>query len=134
MADSSLNALREFATRYTAAWCSQDPAQVASFYSPTGSLTVNTGTPATGRIAIAEVAKSFMVAFPDLQVLMDNLSIEEGTPIYRWTLLGTNSGPGGTGRSVRISGFEKWRMGDDGLIANSEGHFDQDDYDRQLRW
>ncbi len=106
---------------------------MASFYSPTGSLTVNTGIPAIGRIAITEVAKSFMVAFPDLQVSMDDLSIKEGNPIYRWTLLGTNSGPGGTGRSVRISGFEKWRMGDDGLIANSEGHFDRDDYDRQLR-
>ncbi len=37
--------LREFAQRYTAAWCSQKPDNVASFYSPNGSLCVNYGVP-----------------------------------------------------------------------------------------
>jgi hypothetical protein len=46
--------------------------------------------------------------------------------------VGTNTGPGGTGNRVRISGFEEWRIGDDGLIAESQGHFDQAEYDRQL--
>jgi len=30
--------LNAFATRYTAAWCSQNAANVASFFSPSGSL------------------------------------------------------------------------------------------------
>ena len=37
--------LRQFATNYTAAWCSQDAASVASFFAEHGSLTINAGTP-----------------------------------------------------------------------------------------
>jgi hypothetical protein len=33
---------------------------------------------------------------------------------------------------VRFSGFEGWTIGDDGLIAESKGHFDQAGYERQL--
>jgi hypothetical protein len=51
---------------------------------------------------------------------------------YHWTLTGTNTGPQGTGYSVRISGLEKWRPGSDGLIASSLGNFDAADYRRQL--
>jgi hypothetical protein len=47
-------------------------------------------------------------------------------------LKGTNTGPGGTGHSVRISGFESWQFGDDGLIVKSLGHFDAAAYQRQL--
>jgi len=32
--------LHDFAARYTAAWCSQDPTSVAAFYSVEGSLKV----------------------------------------------------------------------------------------------
>lgn len=127
------NRLRDFAQRYTAAWCSQDPAQVAAHYSSDGSLTINEGTPAVGRNAITEVARSFMTAFPDMQVLMDDLVTADSAIEYRWTLVGSNTGPGGTGKSVRISGFEEWTMGDDGLIADSQGHYDQAEYDRQLQ-
>ena len=125
--------LREFAKRYTTAWCSQDPAGVAKFYSPHGSLAVNASPPAIGRIAIAEVARSFMAAFPDLQVLMDDLILKGNKVEYHWTLIGTNSGPGGTGNRVRISGFEVWQIGSDELISRSHGYFDNDDYQRQLK-
>lgn len=123
--------LKEFAGRYTAAWCSQNPASVASFFSENGSLTIN-GSPSVGRAAIAVAAQGFMTAFPDMVVKMDEVSLERGHPIYRWTLTGTNKGPGGTGKDVRISGFEEWRLGADGLIAESKGHFDEDEYRRQL--
>ena len=124
--------LRDFAARYTAAWCSQDPASVAAFYAVEGSLTVNGGTPAVGRNAITEVARSFMTAFPDMRVVMDELLVQGDRAEYHWTLIGTNTGPGGTGHRVRISGFEKWRIGADGLIASSQGHFDAGEYRRQL--
>ena len=127
------NGLRDFAKRYTEAWCSQDPAQVADHYASTGSLTINGGTPAVGRAAITEVARSFMTAFPDMQVLMDDLVAGDKGIEYHWNLIGTNTGPGGTGKRVRISGFEEWTMGSDGLIAASQGHFDQAEYDRQLQ-
>jgi len=53
-------------------------------------------------------------------------------PQYHWTLVGTNTGAGGSGHRVRISGFEEWTIGDDGLIASSLGHFNQVEYDRQI--
>jgi ketosteroid isomerase-like protein len=124
--------LRDFAARYTAAWCSQDAASVAAFFAPNGSLRVNDNAPAVGRQAITKVAQGFMTAFPDMKVLMDDLAIQGDTAVYRWTLVGTNSGPGGTGRSVRISGHEEWRIGPDGLIAESLGHFDTREYQRQI--
>lgn len=120
--------LHDFARRYTEAWCSGDPARVAEHYAPDGSLTINGGTPAVGRAAITEAARSFMEAFPDMQVLFDDLRGNE----YHWTLVGTNTGPGGTGNRVRISGHEEWTMGTDGLIGASLGHFDEEEYARQL--
>jgi len=124
--------LRGFAVRYTAAWCSQNAASVAVFFSPSGSLTINAGAPAIGRDAIREVAQSFMTAFPDMRVIMDEILTREHVSVYHWTLVGTNSGPGGTGQRVRISGFEEWKIGADGLIAESQGHFDAAEYQRQL--
>lgn len=125
--------LREFAERYTAAWCSGNPAQVAGFYAPNGSLAINGGSPAVGREAISREAESFMTAFPDLKVVMDRL-VSRGDRIeYHWTLTGTNTGPGGTGRRVRISGYESWQMDGSGLIAASEGQFDSEEYQRQLK-
>jgi hypothetical protein len=127
-----LDGLREFARRYTEAWCSSVPAKVAAFFAPGGSLAVNGAPPAAGRVAIAGVAQGFMSAFPDLQVLMDDVRVEDDRTIYDWTLIGTNSGPGGTGRPVRISGHEEWRFSAEGLIAASLGHFDAAEYRRQL--
>ena len=127
-----LTALRDFAVRYTAAWCSQDPSRVAEFFSEDGTLRVNDSPPAVGRSAVAEVAHSFMAAFPDLRVVMDNVLPRGDEAEYHWTLTGTNTGPGGTGHRVCISGYERWRIGGDGLIASSEGHFDAAEYRRQL--
>ena len=37
-----------------------------------------------------------------------------------------------TGRLVRFSGYEEWTLSENGLIARSLGHFDAEDYARQL--
>lgn len=125
--------LQEFAARYTAAWCSQNAASVAAFFALDGSLTINNGVPAIGRAAITEAAQSFMTAFSDLKVVMDRVTSVGEVAEYHWTLTGTNTGPGGTGNPVRISGFEKWQLSPDGLIASSQGQFDAADYTRQLQ-
>jgi N-acyl-D-aspartate/D-glutamate deacylase len=124
--------MNQFAERYTAAWCSQDPARVAHFFAESATLTINGGAPNAGRAGITEAARSFMTAFPDMVVEMDGLDRQGQGYIYRWTLIGTNTGPGGTGRKVRISGYEEWTIGADGLIAKSLGHYDEADWDRQL--
>lgn len=121
-----------FATRYTAAWCSQHAPSVAAFYAQNGSLKINQGIPSVGRKAITEAVQVFMTAFPDLIVRMDRLGVDEGRVTYHWTLSGTNTGPGGTGKAVRISGYEEWRFSDNGLVAESRGHFDEADYQAQL--
>ena len=126
-------AMNDFAVRYTAAWCSQNAARVATFFAPEGSLTINDDLPAVGREAITAAAQGFMTAFPDMVVSMDSVDVEGERAIYHWTLTGTNAGPGGTGKRVRISGREEWRIGDDGLIAESKGHFDAAEYERQLK-
>lgn len=127
-----MSGLLELARGYTEAWCSREPARVAEHYSPDGSLTINGGTPAIGREAITEAARGFMDGFPDLRVEMHQLKTGGDAPEYHWTLTGTNTGPGGTGRAVRIRGFEQWTIGDDGLIAASLGVFDEADWDRQI--
>jgi predicted ester cyclase len=124
--------LREFGTKYTAAWCSQNAASVATFFAERGSLKINDGVPSVGRTAVTAAAQGFMTAFPDMVVTMDSVSLEAGRAVYRWTLTGTNTGPAGTGKAVRINGYEEWTFGADDLIAESRGHFDQSEYDRQV--
>jgi uncharacterized protein (TIGR02246 family) len=124
--------LKEFATKYTAAWCSQNAASVAEFYAEDGWLKINNGIPSVGRKEITAAAQSFMTAFPDMVVKMDEISVDGNHAIYRWTLTGTNTGPKGTGNAVQISGYEEWTIGSHGLIAESKGHFDEAEYQRQL--
>src|SRR5260370_14371133 len=155
---NDLAEITEFAKRYAKAWCSQNPESVAAFFAERGSISINDGPPAVGRAAIAKEAQAFMTTFADMVVTMDKVvHDEEGTALH-WTLTGTNNGPGGTGNKVRISGYELWKIDNgaggsratwtgkpervdeqgcesinDGLIAESKGHFDATDYEKQLR-
>jgi steroid delta-isomerase-like uncharacterized protein len=130
---NDLAKITTFAKRYAEAWCSQNPESVAAFYAENGSLSINDGPPAVGRAAIAEVAREFMRTFPDMVVTMDDVSRDSEGTKFHWTLTGTNIGPGGTGKRVRISGYELWQLDNDGLIAESKGHFDATEYERQLK-
>jgi predicted ester cyclase len=155
---NDLTELTKFATLYAKAWCSQNPESVAAFYAENSSLSVNDGPPAVGRAAIAEVARGFMRTFPDMIVTMDDVSRNSSGTKFHWTLTGTNNGLGGTGKRVRITGYELWKIDNgaggsratwtgkpervdeqggesinDGLIAESKGHFDSAEYERQLK-
>ena len=123
--------LKAFAAQYTAAWNSQNAASVAAFFAENGTLSVN-GVPSVGREAITSVAQSFMTAFPNMELFMDGLDVQSDHAVYHWTFVGTNTGPDGTGNSVRFSGYEEWSFGDDGLVARSMGHFDANEYQHQL--
>ena len=125
--------LNDLATRYAAAWSSRNPANVAAFYSERGSLAVNDGMPSVGRAAIAATARGFMTAFPDMVVRLERVEDEQGQVVFRWVWTGTNSGPGGTDKFVRIRGYEEWTMDTDGHILESKGHYDEAEYQRQLR-
>jgi predicted ester cyclase len=129
----TLAELTKFAKRYAEAWCSQNSDNVAAFFAENGSLSVNDEPPAVGRAAITEVARGFMRTFPDMVVAMDKVSRDPDGTKFHWTLTGTNTGPGGRGKRVRISGYELWKINNDGLIAESKGHFDSAEYERQLK-
>ena len=117
--------LTDFATRYAAAWSSQNPASLAAFYAKDGSLTVKAGAPSVGRAAITAKAQEFMTAFPDMEVRLDEVLGDRSHVIFRWIWTGTNTGAGGTGKSVRIKGYEEWTMGADRLIEASKGHYNE---------
>ena len=119
--------IEQLARAYTEAWCSRDPARVAGHYAPGGMIAINGG----DAVGIAPVAEAFIAAFPDITVFMDDLVLrDDGTVEYRWTFTGTSAE---TGQSVRVPGFEEWTIASDGLIAESRGHYDQAEYDRQLK-
>jgi SnoaL-like polyketide cyclase len=105
---------------------------MAACYEASASLTINGGTPSTGRVELAATAKSYMTAFPDLGVSVDELLVAGDSAFWVWTLTGTNTGPGGTGKRVRVSGIEVWTIGRSGLVANSIGYYDAATYERQL--
>jgi len=45
-----------------------------------------------------------MSTFSDMVVTIDDVSRDSDGAKFHWTLIGTNTGPGGIGKRVRISG------------------------------
>jgi uncharacterized protein (TIGR02246 family) len=129
---SDMRELTEFATRYAAAWSSQDPVAFASFYEENASFRINDGEPSIGRDAIAETARSFMASFPDMVVRLVEIRQTNGHVEFHWHWMGTNTGPGGTGNAVDLRGNEQWTLDKDGLILESRGNMDDAEYQRQL--
>lgn len=117
------------AENYSKAWCSHNPQAVASFYAEDGRIVINDGEPSNGRTEIAEMAQAFYNDFPDLIVRMDSIRSSGTHAVFMWTLDGTNVT---TGNRVEVSGWEYWRYSKEGLVAESAGHFDADDYQRQV--
>ncbi|MGB5329859.1 MAG: nuclear transport factor 2 family protein [Gammaproteobacteria bacterium] len=123
----------QHATAYTNAWCEHDAEAVALLYSnDSAGIIINDGEPWVGRAGVAEMARGFMAAFPDMVLFMDYFHSSGTHAVYHWTLEGHNTGAGGTGNFVRTPGWEYWRYSDDGLVAASLGHFDAEDYARQI--
>jgi SnoaL-like domain len=118
--------LTEFAKRYAKAWCSQNPESVAAFFAENALFTVNGGPPTPA----LEIARGFMRDFPDMTVTFDKLEPRGDRTAFHWTLTGTYAE---TGNRVRISGYELWKIADDGLVAESKGNFDSAEYERQLK-
>jgi hypothetical protein len=117
--------LNDFAARYAIAWCSQDPEKVATFYAKGASIRVNGGPPTP----ILDVTREFMREFPDMTVTFDKVEPRGNRTAFHWTLTGAHVG---TGNHVRISGYEVWKINNAGLIAESSGHFDAAEYERQV--
>lgn len=121
--------VRKFALAYTEAWNSADPKRVADCFDDTGRLTINDGEPCVGREALRALAAGFMADLPDMVLEMDELRTVGDGYEYHWTLRGTARDGGAR---VDISGYEEWMLSPQGLILESRGHMDSEDYERQL--
>ena len=77
--EHDLRQIEQLARYYTESWCSRDPARVAAHYVPGGMIAINGGDAA----GIAEVAEAFIAAFPDIEVIMDGLSLREDGSVYQ---------------------------------------------------
>lgn len=118
-----------FTARYTKAWNSGDPAQVADHYSVDGGIHINRGDAQYGREAMLAMAGGFMAAFPDLALTRDFFRLAGDHGVFGWTLSGHHAE---TKAYVHASGWEEWEMGPNGLIAQSLGWFDGVEYERQV--
>lgn len=124
--------LADLATRYAAAWSGGDPAAWSAFYTEDATFRINEGEIARGRAAVTAVAASYMEAFPDMNIAVERLVHTATGAEFHWRWTGTNTGPGGTGRPVDMTGYEEWIFSPDGLIQSMQGHFDAAEYERQM--
>ena len=119
----------EKASRYAAAWSSNDPSEVAEHYAEDGSATLNAGAPIEGRAAIArDYAAPFFRDFPDATVLMHDFRLSGRHGLFTGMLVAPERRGSA---SVRLLGWEEWKLDNDGLIRSSLVWFDQDDHVRQ---
>ena len=59
--------LNDFATRCTAAWCSQNAASVASFFAKDGSLKINSSDPSIGNFDEVEYQRQLQFGASDAE-------------------------------------------------------------------
>ena len=114
---------------HAARWSSGDAEGVAGFYAEDTSSAHNDGDPLVGRAAILEMVKGFMGDIPDLFLRCDEARASGRNGLMVWTLVGTHKA---SGRPVSLPGWEEMVFSEDGLIAQSRGRYDNDDYERQI--
>jgi hypothetical protein len=117
--------IEQLARTYTDAWCSHDVGRIVDHFVPGGTISFNGGEP----IEIEEVANFFVTAYPDGEIVMDDLVFKEDYVEWHWTVTGTRAE---TGKRIHLAGFDEWMIGLDGLITESQRHYDVAEYDRQL--
>jgi len=125
----SQNDLNELATRYTEAWNSKVPANVANCHVANSSIIINRGEPSVGHSGLTEMAAGFHADVPDLVLQNDGIRAAGSHVVFMWTFTGHHAE---TGNPLDVSGWEEWELNDDMRITSSLGWFDGEDYDRQV--
>ena len=74
------------------------------------------------------MAAGFFADIPDLKLTCDEVRSAGEHSAYFWTFTGTHAG---TGKAVRVSGWEEWDLDADLKIVASRGWYDAADYERQ---
>jgi steroid delta-isomerase-like uncharacterized protein len=137
----SMQWLREFGERYTAAWNSHDPTAVAACaHQDVVWIDPALAEPAIGRDAVADFVRSSSVAFPDLtfsDLGKPALTDDSRAAYVPWRMTATNTGPidppgfAATRKSIAVDGFDVWQFRDE-LIWRYEGIYDFSAVARQL--
>lgn len=117
------------AARYARAWSSHAPEGVAAFFEENGQVSINNGDPVVGRPAIAGMVKAFYDEIPDLVIRVDDIRVAGHNAVFLWTLEGRHNG---SGKRMRLGGWEEWTLSDSMLVSVSLGRYDSAEYDRQV--
>ena len=117
------------ARRYTEAWNSKVPENVASFHTPSSSIIINQGEPSIGHPGLTEMAAGFHADVPDLHLTCNGIRGSGNHAIYLWTFTGHHAE---TGNALNVQGWEDWELDDDMKVTSSLGWFDGEEYDRQV--
>lgn len=121
--------LDDLAKRYTEAWNSKVPVNVAAFHLATSHISINRGEPSVGHDGLTEMAAGFHADVPDLSLQNDGIRSAGNHVVYLWTFTGHDAQ---TGNSLTISGWEEWELDENMMIKSALGWFDADDYQKQV--
>ncbi|MGC3940614.1 nuclear transport factor 2 family protein [Roseobacter sp. EG26] len=121
--------LDELATRYTAAWNSRIPEEVAACHAPNSQIVINRGDPSVGHTGLAEMAAGFHADVPDLLLTSGGIRAAGNHVIFIWTFTGHHAE---TGNPLDVSGWEEWELDESLKITSSQGWFDAEDYQMQV--
>ena len=124
----SIAAAERLAEGYTAAWNTGRAENVASFFAENGGIVINHGPQWQGRAGVAAMAAGFYADVPDLTLVCDGVKLAGSHMLYLWTFTGTHAG---TGRKLKITGWEEWELGEDLKVTASRGWFDPEEWVRQ---
>ena len=125
----SQDQLDDLAQRYTAAWNSKKPENVAAFHVQSSSIIINRGEPSKGHEGLTAMAAGFHADVPDLHLVCDGIRGAGSHVIYMWTFTGHDAG---TGNPLNIKGWEEWELDDDMKVTAALGWFDGEEYARQV--
>ena len=121
--------LEDLAERYTAAWNSKVPENVAAFHVASSSIIINCGEPSEGHEGLTAMAAGFHSDVPDLHLACDGIHGAGSHVVYMWTFTGHHAE---TGNPLNVQGWEEWELNDDMKVTSALGWFDGEDYDRQV--
>lgn len=121
--------LDDLAYRYTEAWNSKVPENVASFHRPASRISINRGDPSIGHEALTAMDAGFHTDVPDLVLQNDGIRAAGDHAVFLWTFTGHDAQ---SGNPLNVSGWEEWELDDDMKITSSLGWFDAEDYQRQV--
>lgn len=121
--------LEDLAQRYTDAWNSKRPENVAASRVSSATFVINRGEPFVGHDAHVAMAAGFYADVPDLHLTCDGIHGAGPHVVYLWTFTGHHAE---TGKPLKVSGWEEWDLDKDLMITSALGWFDAEDYARQV--